>query len=102
MTFPIHGALAVVIAVAGATIAVAQTVAPAPAADPERVQTAALFEKTCSGCHELEQAISQPQDVAGWHATVERMVGYGAALTPAEQDRIARYLATEHGVPAAK
>jgi len=64
---------------------------------PEQAQAAALFEKSCSGCHELAQATTQSMDKAGWHDTVQQMIGYGAAITPAEADRIADYLAGKYG-----
>lgn len=70
---------------------------PAVAPAPEQAQAAALFEKSCSGCHELAQATTQSMDKAGWHDTVQQMIGYGAAITPAEADRIADYLAGKYG-----
>ena len=68
-----------------------------PAADP-----AALFENTCAGCHELEQATATPMDLDGWRATVERMIGYGAKLSPEQADAVVRYLAEHHGPAAAQ
>jgi competence protein ComEA len=69
-----------------------------PAGD---AKTAALFEATCSSCHELSQSTSQSMDRAGWSSTIERMIGYGASLTPAQADELATYLAATHG-PAPK
>jgi len=67
----------------------------APAADGAATQ--AMFEKTCSGCHDLSQATSQSNDRAGWKAVIETMVGYGAQIAPPDQDRLAAYLVATHG-----
>lgn len=113
MTFStkLGGRIVLGAALATASIAVAQNKVPAasptkpvvaPAATPaDDAQAAALFEKTCSGCHETAQATSQQKDAAGWQETVERMMAYGAPLSGDDATRIAKYLAVHHG-PAAK
>ena len=41
-------------------------------------------------------------DLDGWRATVERMIGYGAKLSPEQADAVVRYLAEHHGPGAAQ
>ncbi len=56
-------------------------------------------EKLCSGCHELERAVSLRQDRDGWKATLNRMVSFGASGTEAEFAAVVDYLAANY--PAA-
>jgi hypothetical protein len=79
--------------------ALAQTTAPggpARAAVPVE-DDSALLEKTCAGCHALDQVVSQRHDAAEWDAIVQQMLGYGASASPDEAARITRYLTAHHG-----
>ncbi len=103
-----HMALALTTAMTAA--AVAQTApAGAPVFPSAKVAAVApnaalpaLFEKSCTSCHDIAQATSQQGDVADWHATIERMVGYGATLSPEDQAQLAKYLASKYGTTPAK
>lgn len=85
--------------VPSARMAAQEPVAVRPA--PPAADAAALFENTCAGCHELEQATATPMGLDGWRATVERMIGYGAKLSPEQADSVVRYLAEQHGAVVA-
>ena len=49
--------------------------------------------KLCSNCHELERSISLRQDRAGWQATVDKMVRFGARATDKDFAAVVEYLA---------
>jgi mono/diheme cytochrome c family protein len=53
----------------------------------------ALLNQRCAGCHNLDRVKAAKKDAATWKATVERMMGKGAQLTPAELDALVKYLA---------
>jgi hypothetical protein len=54
---------------------------------------AALVDSKCTTCHNLERVDSATKDLAGWQATITRMVQQnGAVITPEEQSAIALYL----------
>lgn len=52
-----------------------------------------LIETRCTVCHTRGRIDSKTADEAGWAATVERMIGYGAQLSPEERDVLIAYLA---------
>jgi mono/diheme cytochrome c family protein len=62
----------------------------------------ALVLSHCVDCHGVDQIAAKRQDEAAWRGTVGRMVGYGAALTPAESEAVVKYLAASFGPDAAK
>ena len=51
----------------------------------------------CSQCHGLRETELLRDGEKGWRDTVNRMVLYGAQMTPAEADRVTHYLATHLG-----
>ena len=53
-------------------------------------------EKLCSGCHELERAVSLRQDRDGWKGTINRMVNFGADGTEAEFAAVLDYLSATY------
>lgn len=57
---------------------------------------AALIEERCSTCHTTAQIYSADKDDAGWAATVDRMIGYGAQLNSAEREAVLEYLIANH------
>ena len=59
---------------------------------PGRAET----EKLCSGCHELDRAISLRQNRDGWKGTINRMVNFGADGTEAEFAAVLDYLAENY------
>lgn len=57
---------------------------------------AALVEERCSTCHTTDRIYSADKDEAGWTATVDRMIGYGAQLNSAEREAVLQYLVENH------
>ena len=51
----------------------------------------------CSQCHGLRETQILRDGEKGWEEVVNRMVLYGAQLSPSEADRVTHYLATELG-----
>jgi competence protein ComEA len=49
--------------------------------------------KLCSECHEVERAISQRQNAAGWQETIGKMTSLGMTATDAEMRKVVEYLA---------
>ena len=52
---------------------------------------------TCSQCHALREILLLRDGRQGWEKTVDRMVLYGAQLSPSEAEVVTRYLATQLG-----
>ncbi len=52
----------------------------------------ALLETACTACHSLGRVEAAHKDLNGWTATVNRMVGKGANLTPEQASAVALYL----------
>ena len=51
----------------------------------------------CSQCHGLQETLILRDGQRGWEDTVDRMVLYGAQLSPSEADSVTRYLTTQLG-----
>jgi hypothetical protein len=51
----------------------------------------------CIMCHSPEMVAQQRLDRATWEAIVDRMISYGAPITPATRPLILDYLATRLG-----
>ncbi len=56
-----------------------------------------LFTMVCSQCHTLKSTLIMRDGQKGWEEMVNRMVLYGAQLSPSEADRVTRYLTTQLG-----
>jgi len=56
-----------------------------------------LVATVCSQCHGLRQTQILRDGQNGWQETVDRMVLYGAQLTPAESTTMVHYLAVQLG-----
>ncbi len=54
----------------------------------------ALVRMRCTVCHSRERINNATKDRAGWEATVDRMIGYGARLNDAERAAVIEYLAS--------
>ncbi len=61
-----------------------------------------LFVTVCSQCHTLKSTLIMRDGQQGWEDTVNRMVLYGAQLSPPEADTITRYLVTQLGPGSAR
>ncbi len=53
-------------------------------------------ERLCASCHELNKSISLRQDEAGWGATVQKMIAFGAKIETDEMVAIVKYLAKSY------
>ena len=51
-----------------------------------------LVDMRCTVCHSRERIDNADKDQAGWTATVDRMIGYGAQLNAEERDALIAYL----------
>jgi hypothetical protein len=51
----------------------------------------------CIPCHSAEMVAQQRLDRPTWEAIVDRMIGYGAPITPQTRPLILRYLETRLG-----
>ena len=51
----------------------------------------------CVSCHEADIIVSQRLSLAAWTRSVDKMVRWGAAITPAERDVLHPYLAANFG-----
>jgi cytochrome c5 len=56
-----------------------------------------LFTFVCSQCHGLRETQILRDGQKGWEEVVDRMVLYGAQLSPSEADLVTRYLAAQLG-----
>lgn len=56
-----------------------------------------LVAMVCSQCHGLKETAILRDGQKGWEEVVDRMVLYGAQLSPSEADLVTRYLATQLG-----
>ncbi len=52
--------------------------------------------KVCSGCHELERAVSLRQDRDGWKTTINKMMGLGAEGSEEEFAATLDYLSANY------
>ncbi|HML24967.1 MAG TPA: hypothetical protein PKD09_25155 [Aggregatilinea sp.] len=55
-----------------------------------------LLQERCTVCHDLARVDSADKDEAGWTATVDRMIGYGAQLNAGERQAVIDYLVETH------
>ncbi len=98
--------LALVLLTASGMVGIAQAVAfeddgqSVQGVSPEDIEGRAIFEASCSSCHEIGDATSRRKDLAGWKATVAKMVSYGAPVAAEDQQRIVAYLAAAYPAPA--
>lgn len=64
--------------------------------DPATLDGNALIDERCTVCHTRDRIDQQDKDEAGWNATVDRMIGYGADLDSAERQAVINYLVETH------
>ena len=80
-------------------VALLCALAVAPAALRAQLRQGAGSEemrKVCSGCHELERAVSLRQDRDGWKTTINKMMGLGALGSEEEFAATLDYLAANY------
>ncbi len=56
-----------------------------------------VLSRTCVKCHNLSLVTASRKSEDEWVKTIARMVSYGTALAPSEQQTLARYLARNFG-----
>ena len=56
-----------------------------------------VLNKRCVSCHEADIITSQKLTVTGWTRSVDKMVRWGATVTPQEREVLHSYLATHFG-----
>jgi len=57
-----------------------------------------LLLRACTRCHAVALVTQQRKPAAEWAKTVDKMVGWGATLQPAEKQTLVDYLASLHPV----
>lgn len=80
---------------------VAATETAAPTQEPAQVglteaqmaEAKDILNTNCAACHSTARIASARKDLAGWKASIDRMIGKGAILTDAQAGLIAEYLA---------
>jgi hypothetical protein len=80
-----------------AGLAVGLSVGPSPAQPPNLLppgEHMPLVLGACIPCHSAEMVAQQRLDRATWEAIVDRMVTYGAPITPETRPLILQYLVT--------
>ncbi|MGQ9850578.1 MAG: cytochrome P460 family protein [Aggregatilineaceae bacterium] len=65
---------------------------PGEAAGGAAIDANALIDTRCTVCHTRDRIDREQKDADGWAAIVDRMIGYGAQLTPEERDALIAYL----------
>jgi mono/diheme cytochrome c family protein len=69
----------------------------AAAQDGSRDQEAMqLVANRCGICHSTDLVTQQRLDRSRWAATVDKMIHWGAALSPADRTALVNYLATQY------
>lgn len=63
------------------------------AAADEARRAESLLQARCASCHGLDKVRGARHDAAGWATSIDRMVGYGAVVSPREKALLVRYLA---------
>ncbi len=56
-----------------------------------------VLKQRCVSCHESDLITSQRLSLAGWTRSVDKMVRWGATVTPAEREVLQPYLAANFG-----
>jgi cytochrome c5 len=56
-----------------------------------------ILKQRCVSCHESDLITSQRLTLAGWTRSVDKMVRWGATITPAEREVLHPYLAANFG-----
>jgi len=70
-------------------LATPAAIAQSPGAD--------VLKQRCVSCHESDIITSQKLSLTGWTRSVDKMVRWGAVITPAERDVLQPYLAANFG-----
>ena len=66
---------------------------PARTANAASSEAAALLQARCQTCHDLRLIEQQRLNAEGWARELDKMIGWGAALTDSEKGMLAEHLA---------
>ncbi|MBI3050074.1 MAG: hypothetical protein HYY76_17380 [Acidobacteria bacterium] len=69
-----------------------------PPGDARADAGAALVQARCLVCHDLRLIEQQRLDPDGWRRELDKMIGWGAAVTPEEKETLVVHLARRYGV----
>lgn len=70
---------------------------PRPAASHANTDAgAATFKRACLVCHDADMSQQQHLSKTGWTRSIEKMMRWGAAVTDADKEALAEYLAAQH------
>ncbi len=56
-----------------------------------------ILVRSCVQCHAMEMILEAKKSEAEWKQTVDRMAGYGANVSPEEQDLVVKYASAHFG-----
>lgn len=84
-------ALAIVVIIGASSVSAQQQQLPAGAGLD-------VLNRRCLSCHEADIIRSQKLSLTGWTRSVDKMVRWGASITPAEREVLQAYLA-QHFAP---
>jgi mono/diheme cytochrome c family protein len=72
--------------------------APTPAASHlvATAATEAIYKRACLSCHEADLVESQRLSRAGWVREVDKMIRWGADVSPADKDALVYYLTARY------
>jgi mono/diheme cytochrome c family protein len=68
-------------------------VEPIRTADGTTSKAAALLQARCQTCHDLRLIEQQQLNADGWARELDKMIGWGAALTDSEKEMLVEHLA---------
>jgi sulfite oxidase len=71
---------------------------PTAVASPEPAATNATFERACRACHDDDLSAQQRLSRDGWGREVDKMIRWGARVTPEERGPLVEFLASRWGV----
>jgi cytochrome c5 len=69
-----------------------------PVAAPEPAATHPTFERACRVCHDDDLSAQQRLTREGWAREVDKMIRWGARVTPEERGPLVEFLASRWGV----
>jgi DMSO/TMAO reductase YedYZ molybdopterin-dependent catalytic subunit len=71
---------------------------PAPVASHDAGATNATFERACRACHDDDLSAQQRLTRDGWAREVDKMIRWGARVTPEERGPLVEFLASRWGI----
>ena len=75
----------------------AQHFGRAASLDPDGADAQAILKARCLTCHDSGLIAQQRLTVAGWGRVIDKMIGWGAVVTPQQRDALAAHLSVRSG-----